>query len=408
SRSTARPSRRLATYASPLRIGALTLPQAAGNDERRAGATGRGIRVRAAGRRGAGTPPAGAPVIRDNVRHREASAPRRRAGRPRDAGVRRDGRRRDVPAQARDPALRGRPRRRQSRGARLLGLSRVRRGGARSRDLHRRGRPLVLPPSRRGRRSRPVLREHAGRGHRSETARTNRPLCAADPGRTLPAGLSRLRRRRTRDGTRRWNRAGRALDPHPARGLGDRGARRPVACPRAPSRMTEVDSPTWRVPPRWVLLVAVLSIVAAEVGGGAMARFKVELTRWARDGMLARPSVHGLVGVRDVDERILDEALVKFDAGLRLLHMHAEGMGLVIIATSMVAATVIANALARRVIIALLTAGGAGYPVGYLAWSALIPSYGLERSKVIAEWLVWVPFGTATIVALWCLAGFVA
>jgi len=172
--------------------------------------------------------------------------------------------------------------------------------------------------------------------------------------------------------------------------------------------MTQVDSPTWRVPPRWVLLVAVLSIVAAEVGGGSMARFKVELTRWARDGMLARPSVHGLVGVRDVDERILDEALVKFDAGLRLFHMHAEGMGLVIIATTMVAATAIRQDAARRAIIALLTTGGAGYPLGYLVWSALIPSYGLERSKTIAEWLVWVPFGTATIVALWCLVGVVA
>ena len=169
--------------------------------------------------------------------------------------------------------------------------------------------------------------------------------------------------------------------------------------------MTDAGAPTWRLPPRWVLLVAVLSIVAAEVGGGAMARFKVELTRWARDGMLARPSVHGLVGVRDVDERILDEALVKFDAGLRLFHMHAEGMGLVVIATSMVAATVIQNAAARRAIIALLTVGGAGYPVGYLAWSALIPTYGLERSKAIAEWLLWVPFGTATIVALWALVG---
>jgi len=171
--------------------------------------------------------------------------------------------------------------------------------------------------------------------------------------------------------------------------------------------MTDAGAPTWRLPPRWVLLVAVLSIVAAEVGGGAMARFKVELTRWARDGMLARPSVHGLVGVRDVDERILDEALVKFDAGLRLFHMHAEGMGLVVIATSMVAATVIQNAAARRAIIALLTVGGAGYPVGYLAWSALIPTYGLERSKAIAEWLLWVPFGTATIVALWALVVFV-
>ena len=172
--------------------------------------------------------------------------------------------------------------------------------------------------------------------------------------------------------------------------------------------MTEPDSSTWGVPPRWVLLIAVLSIVVAEVGGGAMGRFKIELTRWARDRMLAQPSVHGLVGVRDVDERILDEALVKFDAGLRLFHMHAEGMGLVIVATSMIAVTVIQHTAARRAIVTLLTVGGAGYPVGYLAWSALIPTYGVERSKTIAEWFVWVPFGTATIVALWCLAGFVA
>src|SRR5437899_5398889 len=343
-----------------------------------------------------------------NVRHREAPAPRRRACRHRDAGARRDGRRRDVAAQARDPALRRGSRGRQPGRARFLRLGRVRRRGPRAPELHRRGRALVLPPPRRGRGPGPLLRERAGGRARARAPRATRALSAVDRGRALPARLSRLRRGGARARPRRGDRAGRALDPHAARGLGDRRARRPVARPGAPARMTEAGVPTWRVPPRWVLLVAVLSIVAAEVGGGSMARYKVELTRWARDGMLARPSVHGLVGVRDVDERILDEALVKFDAGLRLFHMHAEGMGLVIIATSMVAATVIANALARRVIIALLTAGGAGYPVGYLAWSALIPSYGLERSKVIAEWLVWVPFGTGTIVALWCLAGFVA
>ena len=169
-----------------------------------------------------------------------------------------------------------------------------------------------------------------------------------------------------------------------------------------------VEAPAWRMPPRWVLLVAVLSIACAEVGGASMARFKVELARWARGAMLARPAVHGLVGVRDVDERILDEALVKFDAGLRLFHMHAEGMGLVIIATTMVAATVARAGVARRVIIALLTTGGAGYPVGYLVWSALIPSYGMDSAKTIAEWLVWIPFGSAAIVALWWLAALIA
>lgn len=164
--------------------------------------------------------------------------------------------------------------------------------------------------------------------------------------------------------------------------------------------------PAWRLPPRWVLLVAVVLIGCAEVGGASMARFKVELTRWARDAMLARPEVHGLVGVRDVDERILDEALVKFDAGLRLFHMHAEGMGLVIVATTTVAATL--GGAGRGLMVALLTAGGAGYPLGYLLWSGLIPYYGVEPGKRMAEWLVWIPFGGATILALWWLAGLVA
>ncbi len=167
-------------------------------------------------------------------------------------------------------------------------------------------------------------------------------------------------------------------------------------------------SEPWRLPPVWVLLVAVLLIVCAEVGGASMARFKVELTRWARGVMLARPAVHGLVGVRDVDERILDEALVKFDAALRLFHLHAEGMGLVILATSTVAATLARGARTRGIIIALLTAGGAGYPLGYLLWAGLIPLYGIERGKTIAEWCVWIPFGGATILALWWLAGLVA
>jgi hypothetical protein len=62
---------------------------------------------------------------------------------------------------------------------------------------------------------------------------------------------------------------------------------------------------------------------------------------------------------------------------------------------------------ARRAIIALLTVGGAGYPVGYLVWSALIPYYGVQRGKTVAEWLVWIPFGGAAIVAVWWLTALV-
>jgi hypothetical protein len=148
---------------------------------------------------------------------------------------------------------------------------------------------------------------------------------------------------------------------------------------------------TWRLPPRATLLAAVVLLVAAEVGGASMARFKVELARWARGEMLRHPGVHGLVGVRDVDERVLDEAL---------FHMHAEGMALVIIATTTVAATLAETAGLRRMLTLLLTVGGVGYPLGYLLWSVLIPAWGVERSKSLVEWTVWVPFGSATIVAL--------
>ena len=164
--------------------------------------------------------------------------------------------------------------------------------------------------------------------------------------------------------------------------------------------MTVAGDDAWRLPPRAALLAAVLLLVAAEIGGASMARYKLELGRWARAEMLARPAVHGLVGVRDVDERILDEALFRFDAGLRLFHMHAEGMALVIIATTTAAATLARGAGARRALVLLLTLGGVGYPLGYLLWSALIPRVGVERGKAIAEWVLWLPFGGIAILAL--------
>jgi len=172
--------------------------------------------------------------------------------------------------------------------------------------------------------------------------------------------------------------------------------------------MTPVAGERWRVPATPVLFVAVALIACAEVGGACMVQFKLEITRWARSAMLARPEAHGLVGVRDVDEVVIDEALVKLDAGLRLFHLHAEGMGTVIVVAAMVATTLVERAGLRRAIVVLLTVGGAVYPVGYLLWSALIPFYGIEAGKRAAEWLVWMPFGGASIVAVWLLTAALA
>jgi hypothetical protein len=154
--------------------------------------------------------------------------------------------------------------------------------------------------------------------------------------------------------------------------------------------------------------VAVLLIACAEAAGASMVRFKVPLARWVRATMLARPEVHGLVGVRDVDEQILDEALVKFDAGLRLFHLHGEGMGTVILVTTLVASTLVHSDTRRRLLVGLLTVGGAVYPFGYLVWSAAIPFYGVEPGKRLAEWLVWIPFGGAAMAGVWLLSGALA
>jgi hypothetical protein len=171
--------------------------------------------------------------------------------------------------------------------------------------------------------------------------------------------------------------------------------------------VTAWEPDLWRRPPISSLLAAVLLIACAEVGGASMVRWKIELTRWARATILARPATHGLVGVRDVDETVIDQLLVKFDGALRLFHLHGEGMGLVIIATTMTAATLVRAPGARRAIITLLTVGGAVYPAGYLLWGVLIPHHGLERSRTLAEWIVWIPFGGASIVAVWWLAAIV-
>jgi hypothetical protein len=88
--------------------------------------------------------------------------------------------------------------------------------------------------------------------------------------------------------------------------------------------------------------------------------------------------------------------------------MHAEGMALVVIATTTAAATLARGARTRRGLLLLLSVGGVGYPLGYLLRSALLPVYGIDSSKVVAEWAVWAPFGAATIVGLCWLAAVVA
>ena len=167
------------------------------------------------------------------------------------------------------------------------------------------------------------------------------------------------------------------------------------------------DPTLWRRPPLPIILACVVLIALAEAGGGAMVKFKWPIANTARELMLQRPAVHGLVGVREVDEEELDKLKQAIDAQLRLFHLHAEGMGVVLLLSAMVVATLVPPSPLRRGLYWLLGLGVL-YPVGYLAAPAFIIPLGLERGKQVAEYLFWIPFGGAAIVAMWILAGWLA
>ncbi|HEY7678483.1 MAG TPA: hypothetical protein VIG69_15530 [Candidatus Methylomirabilis sp.] len=167
------------------------------------------------------------------------------------------------------------------------------------------------------------------------------------------------------------------------------------------------EGPLWRCPPLPIILACVILIALAEAGGGAMVKFKWPIANAVRGLMLGRPAVHGLVGVREVDEEVLDRLRQAIDAQFRLFHLHAEGMGVVILLGAMIAATVVPPSPLQRWLYWLLGLG-ALYPLGYLAAPAFIVPLGLDRGKQVAEVLFWIPFGGAVIVAMWLLAGWLA
>lgn len=173
-----------------------------------------------------------------------------------------------------------------------------------------------------------------------------------------------------------------------------RARKRPLATSDVPR------SAALRLPPLTVTVVSILLLVLAGLGGGAMAKFKLDLDRLHRATVEARPQVHGLVGVRQIDGPVVDELLARSDFAFRLFHLHAEGMGLVIYAGGLMVRNFLTGGILAGVLQTMLAIGGLLYPFGYLAWSWLIPAVGLEPSKALAEVFVWIPFGGAALVAV--------
>jgi hypothetical protein len=182
-----------------------------------------------------------------------------------------------------------------------------------------------------------------------------------------------------------------ALPFLPARHLGGRRRGRDAG---------EMAQDRLRLPPLSVVLPAILLLVLAEVGGGAMVKFKVDLERARRGQAEARPLVHGLVGVRQIDGPVIDTLLARADFALRLFHLHGEGMALVMVGGGVIVGNFVSSRLLAGIVQVLLSVGGFLYPFGYLAWALMIPILGPQPARDLAEVFFWIPFGGAALVAM--------
>ncbi|PWU24953.1 MAG: hypothetical protein C5B48_03775 [Candidatus Rokuibacteriota bacterium] len=153
--------------------------------------------------------------------------------------------------------------------------------------------------------------------------------------------------------------------------------------------------------PPTVALVASLCLFAVGAStGGLLVRYQDALYQAARREVVKRPDVHGFAGAEVIDEARVAEVVEQANNALRMLHVHGLGVGMLIL---LVALTIVNLPLPARAqwILCLLVSLGALYPPGWLVLGWLIPRWGVARLRSPVEWMFFVPFGGAVIVAIW-------
>lgn len=173
-------------------------------------------------------------------------------------------------------------------------------------------------------------------------------------------------------------------------------------------RGTPHDALAWRAPSRAVVLMSAVLLTVAELAGASIGRFKPEIDAYITARAAERPDLHGLVGLPDVDKEILDELRVKHDSALRLFHLHAQGLGLILFATALVARSLVRRTWLRRTLDTLLALGAFGFCVGYLIWAGVLPFLGLTASRAIVAKIALVPAGALLLIGLWTLTSVLA
>jgi hypothetical protein len=83
-----------------------------------------------------------------------------------------------------------------------------------------------------------------------------------------------------------------------------------------------------------------------------------------------------------------------------MLHVHGLGVGMLILLVALAIVNLPLPARTQHVLCVLVSLG-ALYPPGWFVLGWLIPTWGVARLRSPVEWMFFVPFGGAVIVAIW-------
>jgi hypothetical protein len=167
-------------------------------------------------------------------------------------------------------------------------------------------------------------------------------------------------------------------------------------------------SDSLRRPPTIALIASLWLLVLGGSMGGLLIRYQDALNNAARREVVKRPEVHGFGGAEVTDEARIAGIVEQSNNALRMLHVHGLGVGMLVLLVSLV---IVNLPISERVKPALcgLVSLGALYPAGWLVLGWLIPFWGGTRLRAPVDWLFFVPFGGAIILAIWgTLACYVA
>jgi hypothetical protein len=157
---------------------------------------------------------------------------------------------------------------------------------------------------------------------------------------------------------------------------------------------------TLRRPPTIALIASLCMFAVGASTGGLLVRYQDALYDVARREVVKRPEVHGFAGAEVIDEARIAEVVEQANNAFRMLHVHGLGLGMLIL---LVALAIVNLPLPERLKqpLCVLVSLGALYPPGWFVLGWLIPTLGVARLRSPVEWVFFVPFGGAAILAIW-------